>query len=303
MAIIKFVNSKTKLETLINYVTKRSKIFAIGGKDCVPESALAEMISVKKAFQKEGGREAIHIIRSFSPKDKVTPEKVHELGMKLAEYFKNYQVLVATHIDKGHLHSHLVINTVSFENGLKYQQSKKEMEEIKEYSRKICLEAGLKVITHKSKVKDIKINEYKAIEKGNSWKKKLADDIDKALLISKNKYEFFNNMKNLGYKITWRKERKYITYTTPEGRKCRDNKLHKEKYLKDNMEKHFEKLRKRKIIKGIKLNVKEIIYFMDKSDKLKVNNIIKNKELSKQAKKEYAIKMANASSINWENEI
>jgi len=303
LAIIKFVNSKTKLETLINYVTKRSKVFAIGGKDCVPESALAEMLSVKKAFQKEGGREVIHIIQSFSPKDNITPEKVHELGMKLAEYFKNHQVLVATHIDKGHLHSHLVINTVNFESGLKYQQTKQKMEEIKEYSRKICLESGLQVIKRKSMVKDIKINEYKAIEKGNSWKQKLADDIDKVLSISKNKYEFFNNMNLLGYRVTWRKERKYITYTTPNGKKCRDNKLHKEKYLKINMEKHFEKLRKKKIIKGIKMNVKEMIYYIDKSDKLKINNIIKNKELSKQAKKEYAIKMANASSLNWENEM
>ena len=93
MAIIKFINSKTRLETLINYVTKKSKVFAVEGKDCLADSALDEMNSVKKAFQKEDGRESIHIIQSFSPNDNITPEKVHELGMKLAEYFKNYQAI------------------------------------------------------------------------------------------------------------------------------------------------------------------------------------------------------------------
>lgn len=299
MAIIKFVNTKPKLETLINYVTKDSKIFAVDGKDCMVESALEEMTSVKKAFQKEGGREFIHIIQSFSAKDNITPEKVHELGMKLAEYFKNYQVLVATHIDKKHLHSHLVVNSVNFETGQKYQQSKQQMEEIKEYSRKLCVEAGLQVITHKTDVKDIKINEYKAIEKGNSWKKKLAEDIDNVMESSKSKYEFIRKMNEKGYKVTWRKERKYITYTTPDGKKCRDNKLHKEKYLKENMNKYFENIKQKaetkciieKTIKGIGYNSHNKA--MAKGNKYKG-------DLSKEAQKEYAIKKANASSIEWE---
>lgn len=299
MAIIKFINSKTRFETLINYVTKKSKVYAVEGKDCLADSASEEMISVKKAFQKEGGRESIHIIQSFSPSDNITPEIVHELSMKLAEYFKNHQVLVATHIDKGHLHSHLVVNSVNFETGVKYQQSKQEMEQIKEYSRKICLEAGLKVIIHKSKVKDIKINEYKAIEKGNSWKKKLTEDIEATMRVAGSKYEFIRKMNEKGYKVTWRKERKYITYTTPDGKKCRDNKLHNEKYLKENMNIYFEKLKEQKATKNITEKIINSIAYNSKQNSNSRKTEYKG-DLSKQAQKEYALKKANASSISWE---
>lgn len=303
MAIIKFINTKPKLETLITYVYKKSKIFAIEGKDCIAENAFEEMQSVKKAFQKEEGREFIHLIQSFSPSDNITPEKVHELGMQLAEYFKNYQVLVATHIDKEHLHSHLVINSVNFETGAKYQQSKQEMEQIKEYSRKLCLEAGLKVITHKAKVTDIKINEYKVIEKGNSWKKKLIEDIEDTMKLAKNKYEFIRMMNEKGYKVTWRKERKYITYTTKDGKKCRDKKLHNEKYLKENMNAYFEKIRMQKETKDIARKLINTIAYNPNRDSNSRKADYKG-DLSKQAKKEYAMKKANASSISWEeNEI
>ena len=301
MAIIKFINSKTKLKTLINYVTKKSKVFKVEGKDCLAENALEEMNSIKKAFHKEEGREAIHIIQSFSAKDNVTKEKVHELGMKLSEYFENHQVLVATHVDKEHLHSHLIVNSVNFENGKKYQQSKKQMEEIKEYSRKLCLEAGLKVITRKSKVKDIKINEYKAAEKGDSWKRRLIENIDDTMKKAKYKYEFIRMMNDKGYKVTWRKERKYITYTTPEGKKCRDNKLHDEKYLKKNMNNYFERLKVHRISKNIAGNLIIDLSHGSNYNEMTINNKYKG-ELSSQAKKDYAIKNLNASSIDWENE-
>ncbi len=303
MGIIKFINTKPKLETLIKYVTKKSKVFAVEGKDCVAESAFDEMMSVKKAFHKEGGREFIHIVQSFSHSEKITLEKVHELGMKLAEYFENYQVLVATHLDREHLHSHLIINSVNFENGKKFQQSKKEMEQVKEYMRKLCLEAGLEVINRKSKVKDIKINEYKAMEKGNSWKQEMINQIDYAMQKAKNKYEFIRIMNEKGYRVTWKKERKYITYTTPEGMKCRDFRLHNEKYLKDNMNDYFENLKRESIVKSAREKVINDIAYISKQN----NNITRNNykgELSKEAKKEYAIKKLNASSIVWdENEI
>lgn len=302
MAIIKFINSKTKLETLINYVTEESKIFAVDGKDCLAENVLDEMQSVKKAFQKEDGRECIHIIQSFSKTDNITSAKVHELGIKLAKYFENYQVLIATHKDKEHLHSHLVINSVNFETGEKYQQSKQQMEEVKEYSRKICLEAGLQVIEHKSKVTDIKINEYKAIEKGNSWKKKLIEDIDYSMEVSKNKYEFIRTMNDKGYKITWRKERKYITYITPDGMKCRDNKLHNEKYLKDNMNSYFEKINQYNTSNNITEQILISIAYNSNNKQVTKNNKYKG-DLSKEAQKEYAIKKANASSIEWDTEM
>ena len=80
---------------------------------------------------------------------------------KLAEKFNGFQVLVATHIDKEHLHNHLIINSVSFENGYKIQMSKKDLQEIKDYSDEICLAIGASVIPKKENTNYIKRNEYR----------------------------------------------------------------------------------------------------------------------------------------------
>jgi len=302
MAIIKFVNQRPSLEEIIEYAQREGKLFAVEGKDCSVGHIVEEMKFTKQLYQKEGGREFIHLIQSFSPKDNVTPEKVHELGMKLAEYFKGFEVMVATHTDKNHLHSHLIINSVNFENGKKFHQSREQMQMVKDYSNKICMEAGLEVITRKSMVKDINLNEYKVRQKGESWKKKLIDDIEMVMKSSNKKYEFISKMNELGYKVTWKKERKYITYTTPEGKKCRDFRLHDEKFLKENMENYF--LEKQKTISNYKERRAILIRGFRSSRGFPPMKANKYKgELSKQAKKEYAIKKANASSIDWEAEM
>ena len=76
----------------------------------------------------------------FSPTDKLTYKQAHEIGLKMAEYFKDFQVVVATHIDRKHIHNHIVINTVNFRTGLKFHQSKYDLQKIKDYSNKICKE-------------------------------------------------------------------------------------------------------------------------------------------------------------------
>ena len=120
MAIIKFINNNATLKTSLNYVMKEEKTEnkLISGKDCIAENAYNEMKSVKKYYDKlNKGRDKIHFIQSFSPNDNLTYEQAHEIGMKMAEYFKGFQVVVATHIDKKHLHNHIIINSVNFENG------------------------------------------------------------------------------------------------------------------------------------------------------------------------------------------
>lgn len=243
MAIIKFLNNNVSLKRSLIYITKKEKTDdkLVDGIECVLENAYEEMMATKKQFnKKDKGRDKIHFVQSFSPKDNITFEQAHEIGLKLAEFYKGYQMVVATHIDREHIHTHFVLNTVNFETGKKFHQSKYDLANFKKLSNKLCKEYGLSTIKEKSKVDDIKINEYKSRQKGESWKQQLEKDIDKCMKKSSNKYEFFNNMKQLGYKVTWTKERTNITYTTKDGKKCRDRKLHSEKYLKENMERYFK---------------------------------------------------------------
>ena len=238
MAIIKFTNSKAELKTIIDYVTRIDKTNAnlITGKDCVDNSCLEEMKTVKEFYNKNDERQYIHIVQSFSQKDDLDYQKAHEIGIKLANYFQGFQVLVATHTDREHIHNHLIVNSVNFENGKKFNQSKNDMQKVKDYSDKLCKEVGLEIVEKKKYQGIYNKNEYQVALKGQSWKMKLANAIDYSLEKSKNKTEFFKNMNKLGYQVLWTKKRKYITYTTPEGMKCRDNKLNDKKYLKEEME-------------------------------------------------------------------
>ena len=260
MAIIEAISSKANIKRIISYVTQDNKtnINLITGKDCMAESCLEEMLYTKNLYHKNSGRQYIHIIQSFDPKDNLSAEQVHNTGIKLANTFNGFQVLVATHIDKNHLHNHLVINSVSFENGYKIQMSKKDLQYIKDYSDKLCLEIGASkdysdklcleigasVIPKKEKTNYIKRNEYRVAEQGKSWKFKLMNAIDLSLAESNCKDDFIKNMNKLGYQVNWTDTRKYITYTTPEGYKCRDNKLYDEKYSKGAMENEFRRIEK-----------------------------------------------------------
>lgn len=246
MAIIEAISSKANIKRIISYVTqdKKTNVNLITGKDCMAESCLEEMLYTKNLYHKNSGRQYIHIIQSFNPKDNLSAEQVHDVGIKLANTFKGFQVLVATHIDKNHLHNHLVINSVSFENGYKIQMSKKDLQFIKDYSDKLCLEIGASVIPKKEKTNYIKRNEYRVAEQGKSWKFKLMNAIDLSLAESNTKEEFIKNMNKLRYQVNWTDTRKYITYTTPEGYKCRDNKLYDEKYSKGAMENEFRRIEK-----------------------------------------------------------
>ncbi len=246
MAIIEAISSKANIKRIISYVTqdKKTNVNLISGKDCMAESCLEEMLYTKNLYHKNSGRQYIHIIQSFDPKDNLSAEQVHNVGIKLANTFNGFQVLVATHIDKNHLHNHLVINSVSFENGYKIQMSKKDLQYLKDYSDKLCLEIGASVIPKKEKTNYIKRNEYRVAKQGKSWKFKLMNAIDLSLAESNTKQEFIKNMNKLGYQVNWTDTRKYITYTTPEGYKCRDNKLYDEKYSKGAMENEFRRIEK-----------------------------------------------------------
>ena len=123
---------------------------------------------------------------------------------------------------------------------MKYHPDKNEIQRLRDYSDKLCRAYGLSVVMPKpQKVKQMSAREYRSADKGQSWKLQLAIAIDETMKYAASKEHFISLMENEGYEVKWTAERKSITYTTPNGMKCRDNKLHEEKYLKESMENEF----------------------------------------------------------------
>ena len=120
--------------------------------NCLKETALQQMILTKKQYQKTGGYIAWHGYQSFKP-DEVTPEQCHEIGLKLARemWGDKYQIIVVTHLDRGHLHNHFCFNSVSYLDGSKYNYSKSEQKRLRETSDRLCREYGLSVIENPKK--------------------------------------------------------------------------------------------------------------------------------------------------------
>jgi len=215
----------------------------IGGQNCVPETAFREFMATKIQHGKDSGVFYKHYVQSFKPNENVTPQQVHEIAMELSKYFVGFEVLVATHIDEDHWHSHLIVNSVNVDTGLKIQFGEKNLRELRKFSDEICQSHGLKILKpyeKNSPVAGINTREYRAAQRGESWKFKLMSAIDSADKISQSKDDFIANMERVGYSVKWEKQHKYITYTTPEGQRCRDNRLHDEKYLKESMEQKYE---------------------------------------------------------------
>ena len=251
IAVINFISrQKTQtrqgLKALLDYCSHNAKTTYNGrrlvtGINCVAQSAYNEMMNTKLRYKKTDGRMYYHLLQSFHPDENLTPETAHEIALRFAEEnFPGYEVLVATHVDRNHIHSHMVINSVNAENGYKYHSDNNEIQRLRDSSDKLCLEYGLSVIeTAPSKTKGMSSREYRAADKGQSWKLDLAMVIDEAMCYAVSKEHFIQLMELEGYQVNWSNTRKYITYTCPNGMKCRDNKLHEEKYLKEAMTDEF----------------------------------------------------------------
>ena len=213
----------------------------VTGVNCVAQSAFHEMMNTKLQYRKTGGRQYYHIMQSFHPDEPITPETAHEIALRFAEEnFPGYEVLVATHVDRNHIHSHFVVNSVNAETGYKFHSDNNEIQRLRDASDKLCIEYGLSVVIPKSKkVKGMSTAEYHIAEKGHSWKLDLAMAIDEAMRYAVSKEHFIELMEMEGYEVKWKDTHKYITYTCPNGKRCRDIRLHEEKYLKENMEDEF----------------------------------------------------------------
>lgn len=181
-------------------------------------------------------------VQSFSPEENITPQQAHKVALEFAEKaWRGYEVLVATHCDAQHIHSHFVINSVSFENGKKLRQNPNTLNSLRALSDEICRQHNLSTLEpYRKDGMKISTREYRTAVKGQSWKFKLMNDIDKAMNISGSKEDFINAMSIMAYSVTWTDDRKYITYQCPNKMKCRDIKLHNGKYLKGSMENEFK---------------------------------------------------------------
>lgn len=240
--------SISAMKGVIDYCCQDKKVYdeisnqrLVSGINCDGENVFAEFLATKKSYKKTDGMNFYQYVHSFSPEENITPQKAHEVALEFAEKaWTGYEVLVATHCDVQHIHSHFVINSVSFENGKKLRQNPNTLKSLRALSDEICRQHNLSTLEPYSKDgMKISTREYRTAVKGQSWKFKLMNDIDKAMNISACKEDFINAMSIMGYSVTWTNDRKYITYQCPNKMKCRDIKLHNDKYLKGSMENEF----------------------------------------------------------------
>ncbi len=234
------------MKSVMRYVSQLSKTLwdgqqLVSGIGCQPETAFDEFLSTKLLHHKDGGVMFYHMVQSFPKGADVDPRTAHEAARRLAEYFEGCEVLVCTHIDREHIHSHCIINSVNFETGRKVHMADEQIQALRVCNDQICEELGLPKFQRdeQRQSRGMSNAEYYTAVKGESWKFELMRVIDECMRCAGSREEFLILLRSEGYDATWTDSRKNITYTTPDGRKCRDSKLHIEKYLKENMEAEF----------------------------------------------------------------
>ena len=251
MAIAHFVNykrgtqSRAAMRGVMLYVMQEKKSAwegepLVSGINCQPQSVYDDFLNTKLLYHKDGGVMFYHMVQSFPKGAAADPRQAHEAARRLAEYFEGCEVLVCTHVDREHIHSHCVINSVNFETGKKLHMAKEQIQELMRRNDAICQEMGLPVFeAARQQSRGMSGAEYHTALKGQSWKLRIMNTIDECMKYAADWDAFVSLMASEGYQVRWESTRKYITYTTPDGMRCRDNKLHEEKYCKEVMEHEF----------------------------------------------------------------
>ena len=251
MAIVHFVNykkgtqSRAAMAGVLFYVAQPKKTTwedgqLVSGINCQPQSVYDDFLNTKLLYHKDGGVMFYHMVQSFPRGAAVDPRQAHEAARRLAEYFDGCEVLVCTHVDREHIHSHCVINSVNFDTGKKLHMAKEQIQELMRRNDMICQEMGLPVFEPTAQqARGMSGAEYHVALKGQSWKLRLMNTIDECMKYAADRDAFVSLMASEGYAVRWEGTRKYITYTTSDGMRCRDNKLHEEKYCKEAMEHEF----------------------------------------------------------------
>lgn len=173
----------------------------IKGLNCSEENARDNMMAVKKRYGKVDGILAFHGYQSFAPGE-VTPQLAHDIGIELASrmWADRFQVIVATHLDKEHIHNHFVINSVSFVDGKKYNSCKESYRLLRKTSDDICREYGLSVIEKPKSSERVPYHIHEAEENNQLTKNNfMKNDIDECILLSISEQDFFSHMQRRGY--------------------------------------------------------------------------------------------------------
>ena len=268
MAVIKAVSSKAGIGQALDYVTKEEKTEdkLVSGLHCEPDTVKDEMQATKELWGKTGGRTYKHFVHSYHEDEHITPEQAHKNAVELAkgtEAWKGHEVLIATHIDRGHIHSHFIVNSVNYENGHKLQWSKADLQNLKDRCNEQSRQQGLhvpekgKTFSGEEREETVAWNKetYNLLKQAeNGEVKSYVQDTALAVMdcreTATSREDFIDQMKARGYGVDWKDSHKYITFTDLERQsqgekqcKVRNNKL--EKYYavdfgKESLEHGFE---------------------------------------------------------------
>jgi hypothetical protein len=216
-------SEKQALADVIAYAVdedKTEQFFYTTGINCSVEFARDQFNATKIRFGKIGGNVAYHAYQSFR-EGEVTPDEAHAIGVQLARelWGDRFQMVVATHVNTKCTHNHIVINSVSFKDGLKFHDCKDTYRQLKEASDRICLERGLSIVEN-PKGKGVNQYVYKMEKAGMPTRYNVARQaIDEAVSLSLNIEEFKYELSKRGYNYRFDPQRKYWTVTPPGGRK------------------------------------------------------------------------------------
>lgn len=217
MAITKIHSIKSTLNKAIAYICDAQKTdgkLFISTNYCAADTAYIEFEMTRRLGYNQCENLAHHLIQAFSPGE-VTPEMAHEIGKKLADEMLNgkYEYVLTTHIDKGHVHNHIIFNAVNYETFKTYETEKNRKKNgywrIRSISDKLCEEYGLSTIKNAEKGKGISHYEWQNNKQGLSWKTKLRNAIDGTIKSSKNYDDFILKMQSKEYEI---KHGKHISF-------------------------------------------------------------------------------------------
>lgn len=216
MAVTKIKAIRGTLSKAIAYILNPEKTdekLLVSSYGCASETAAREFEWTRKIAEQKGMNPvriiARHVIQSFEIGE-VTPELAHEIGKQFADEILGgkYEYVLTTHIDKDHVHNHLIFNAVDFVNYHAYKSYKRIYYDMREVSDQLCKENGLSVIPP-SQNKGMGYKEYTEAKRGTSWKQKLKQTIDRLVITAKDYDDFLRLMQEAGYEI---KTGKYISF-------------------------------------------------------------------------------------------
>jgi len=223
MATIKLSTTKNA-NALLKYAEKRAEVS--NSLDCGVDYVRNQFKATREIWGKNGGIQAHHVIQSFKP-DEVDPQQANEIGLQLAEKLaKGHEVAVYTHTDKDHVHNHIVINAVNYEDGRKFHAHGQEaIERFREVSDELCKEHGLSIVEERSADVRYTLAEQSLLQKGeSSWKDEIRTAVDSSKEQATSFEDFQERLKDQGVQATLRG--KNITYEHLESnKKVRGTKL------------------------------------------------------------------------------